>query len=1253
MDDITEQIWYKGTGLREPGILMTGFIVDCKTNTGGRWKIRVPAIHGYADVNGEHKEDNEITSNEALPLAPPLKGEGLDAANNNLPSYKKGQFVIIRFTGPNFTNPVILYRTEPANPILGEKNTFTQEATSHLGNTAVFAEIDKNAKQFGVASADNGCYKVVPASTYNRDNGTDAGNADKCGAGPIKDGFAANIADFLKIIQDTDGKVGSKFINKYTGELFEITGYIQKYLSAISGIFRSSLQWIKSIITKYVKRAIDQLVKLIMQPIKGITKVVNETLEKALQLIACSFGDIEKLIENLLTSLLESLTNTAINAVFGCLDTLVDGILNEIISEILSLMNTIMASISAIAGIIGGFGDLIGEALASILDFLGISCGGAGDCTVSGQKSAVNKFNTPGEYGFPSGLKRTLNGGLSGIGSLTSGIDSATAANIAESYSTGVNLGTNSNSSISTDNPSLTKAFTTAESILSNQINNTIVGFCNSITNPTVAVVFGSPQDKYDSVYSVYPTSTDVVTGSTQSFKIRRNNNLSKGIINFVAYLKSGDTARVVGITPGLTSGGDLDMNVKLSPSDFCKDTTNPSRSLPIAGNIIVSRKVEFNVGEKEKIISIPSKVNFPINSITDSVTYTVGIFRCTDDLDNKVYRGLHTPNRSSSLNTVEGKITFSLSSVVLPETNPPTPLTINYGNVYYNSSDVSVVAGSDANFTITRTPVTAAFSQIKCETFAIDAVDGTHYSGGYGLIDFLPGQASATFAVKTLAISGVTDIKQFGIKITDTILPDKITSNLGGTGYTSSTSTGPGITYNGTINYNLVPVVPSGVISPNPSPVIPTCPPEIVITAQPPSCIVQPDTIPLSIGLIAKTTVPGYTLNYQWQRTYNPSSGWTNILNGLYTTNINKKVTTWGSLGSYVVSGVTYTLSGWTTGQVNTNTSTTFAGANSPTLTINPLSYLINDEEYYRCVISGIPVVVASGSPLLTEISEQTYVGVTSSGVYLTTVNCSPVAPSGTTVIVYSGTTPSTTNSPVVPSGSYCVASPSVIPLVPSGVTPTSGTPTASGTTTPTNIPTVPSGLPIIPTPAPDPNDIPTIIPVVDPDGGVASVPIPDNLPAYKFPPLIPITGAGFGAVARAELDENGYIRSIVVKSKGIGYEPTETGLCGILDSIELTTVGAYYESSPIVYIDDDDSIATAAIDENGRVVEIRITNPQGKVYNKVPRVDIIGTTGLGASGIAVLRHVDCATVNDEYLNVVNKYNTSKVGTVKVVDCP
>ena len=147
----------------------------------------------------------------------------------------------------------------------------------------------------------------------------------------------AFIGDFLKIVQNTDGKIGSKFVNSITGELFEITGYIQKYMAAISGVVRSGIGWVKAIITKYARKAIDQLVKLIMTPIKGITTTINDTIEQILNMVFCSFGNIESLLSNMIEDLLNTLVDSAVNSVFGCLETLVDGILNEIMGEVLGL----------------------------------------------------------------------------------------------------------------------------------------------------------------------------------------------------------------------------------------------------------------------------------------------------------------------------------------------------------------------------------------------------------------------------------------------------------------------------------------------------------------------------------------------------------------------------------------------------------------------------------------------------------------------------------------------------------------------------------------------------------------------------------------------------------------------------------------------------------------------------------------------------------------------------------------------------
>lgn len=501
--DIVNQIYYQGRQLRAPGTIFLGFVVNVKDKTrSGRVQIRIPALHGYCDLLGQNCESDKVTSNSALPWAVVAAGEGNQGvAGSDLGKFDAGQWVLVKFKdSENLLEPLIMAKSEYINPIYGDKakfNVMSQYAPAPL------LEGSKNVKR--VAGAFNGCDSVVTDAYLNPANGVSAPPADKCGqAGVIKNSFAANIADFLKITQDTSGKIGSKFIDKYTGELFSMTNYVIQYTSAITGVFRSAIGWIKAQITKYLRKAIDMLVKAIMRPIKGITKIVNETLEKLLELVGCTFGNLEALISNLIESLLNFLLDQVLNQIWSCLDTLVDGILNEILGEVATLIDTIVSSLSSIAQFAGSFGDLFGAALNSILEYLGISCGGSNTCNGSG--TFVSKLNTPGEYGVPSSIRTGITQGIASIQGISSGIDVSTAEakQAGEEAAKGIDLGTSSIPQVTTGNNGLNSAFNTAATILGSQVNG-VFDFCNTLASaqPTTAIIVGSPETKYDSEYII------------------------------------------------------------------------------------------------------------------------------------------------------------------------------------------------------------------------------------------------------------------------------------------------------------------------------------------------------------------------------------------------------------------------------------------------------------------------------------------------------------------------------------------------------------------------------------------------------------------------------------------------------------------------------------------------------------------------------------------------------------------------------
>ena len=120
-------------------------------------------------------------------------------------------------------------------------------------------------------------------------------------------------------------------------------------------------------------------------------------------------------------------------------------------------------------------------------------------------------------------------------------------------------------------------------------------------------VAKGSAKDVDAAVKNAKDTF-ETSTGGTQKVKIFRNNGEENGVIIFTVHLKSTDTARVVGITPGIVSGGDLTLGGSLEENQYA---TNPSGmsspEFPMSGNVITSKKVYFPKNVKEVIVDIPT----------------------------------------------------------------------------------------------------------------------------------------------------------------------------------------------------------------------------------------------------------------------------------------------------------------------------------------------------------------------------------------------------------------------------------------------------------------------------------------------------------------------------------------------------------------------------------------------------------------------------------------------------------------------
>lgn len=924
-----------------------GFITDVKseagaaqipTQGGGIYQVRIPSIHGYCDVNEQNCE-TDVTKKDSLPWIPTLQKNGV--------FYEKGTEVLVVFQGPNYTSPYIASKYIARHPIFSGPNNGWQ-GQGYLLETTV-APNPKNPDFKSTDAPDNDCYKIATPSATNPTNGRNLKNAKKCGESDLGNSITSVIGDFLMIVQQTDGKIGDKFVNSLTGELFSITNYVSLYASSISGIIRNGISWVKAILSKYAKQAIDALVKKIMVPIQGILSTVKPYFDQILQGIFCSFGNIEGMISNMIKDLLNGLIDSSINSVMGCLSSLVDGIINEVMSEVLDVMNDVTSSLSAILGSIGDIGNMMGEAVSSILNFLGISCSGSGDCSTAASRGLVKAFNDPGGYGLTTGMKETLNSGLKSISDVNDSITKSTSELNAEAaeFAKGVQLGTGKTPEFLTNNEQLLNAFTQAEGIIGTTVSN----FCDTIsgaigltdpdlTDPpslsdvedppsspgdnddedddddddtdddnnddddnnnikndakigypdkiklerggtgyktdvykdiktsggtgrglrlnarsingkivggkinqrgnnkytkgdrvvlsegnqnatfiitkvistipgvppggpdgkvddenkkprtgkppytpttTFGVFVGKKKDEDNCIYTIHPVKDAVRSGRTQRVKIRRTNTKNQGIIIFAVHLTKLDTARVVGITPGVNDGGDLEKGNKLGEKAYIThpDPKGITPELPIKKNVVFSKKVYFAAGEKSLIIEIPTLKNTkPDKKPQHEVTYTCSLHRSRDDLNEKKYPGWNLPSLSRFLNRRQLAIRFSMpNGTEKPEPPPnsikpdpyiepndnvadpedvidktkisdpyPGSMDVNENGIEYEIDDISVDAGEKADFLITRVPADAEQSKVKVTTVDGTAKDGTHYTGGSAIVDFPKGTAKALF---------------------------------------------------------------------------------------------------------------------------------------------------------------------------------------------------------------------------------------------------------------------------------------------------------------------------------------------------------------------------------------------------------------------------------------------------------------------------------------------------------------------------
>lgn len=159
----------------------------------------------------------------------------------------------------------------------------------------------------------------------------------------------------------------------------------------------------------------------------------------------------------------------------------------------------------------------------------------------------------------------------------------------------------------------------------------------------------------------------------------------------------------------------------------------------------------------------------------------------------------------------------------------------------------------------------------------------------------------------------------------------------------------------------------------------------------------------------------------------------------------------------------------------------------------------------------------------------------------------------------------------------------------------------------------------------------------VVDANGSIMSIGICNTGTPYSVKPIINIAGEGIGASAVPVLDKDGYLTKVKVLRPGRGYVPNiavaTTNNC-VIDDWVIIRPGVGYTSEPTVFVDGEGDVARARINDQGYITSIEVLN-KTKTYNAFPTIQIIGGGGIGAKAIPSLGCLDTESYTEYVSNV------------------
>jgi len=231
----------------------------------------------------------------------------------------------------------------------------------------------------------------------------------KCGSeSDLKGGLTNILGGMLAANQQSGGQLGTYYVSTINGELTNYIDNGMEYVNKAIRLVTSFLNRVKGEIVKLIRDGVDKLVQLLLtedvattdalgntntgpvnpdlgiKPFQPITKKqsrikpILDAVNKVLEDLGCSMADFTDRLAQWLTDLLLGYLMDAYNAAACLVDTLVDGIINEILGFLEELIASVLGPLQELLAIVAEPLNIIGSAINTVFQLLGISCDGPG-----------------------------------------------------------------------------------------------------------------------------------------------------------------------------------------------------------------------------------------------------------------------------------------------------------------------------------------------------------------------------------------------------------------------------------------------------------------------------------------------------------------------------------------------------------------------------------------------------------------------------------------------------------------------------------------------------------------------------------------------------------------------------------------------------------------------------------------------------------------------------------------------------------